>query len=231
MSEVLRLDLGSGPRPAEGFRGVDKEEGLTDFEVDFDDGRPWPFEDSSVTELRSSHCIEHLSKVDAYEWVIDDRRHVRSFLEEFGGPDHIMTGGHVWTRTGRRKNTVFHFFDEAFRVIVPGGKFEVRWPSHQNSMSYGDPTHQRFLSGALYLYLNRGHRQARGVDWYNVQCNWVGSVHETTSAKPASTSRHLGLDAAIARRLDNAYALRNGMKHDWNVVEETVMLLTAEKGP
>ncbi len=230
MSEVLKLDLGSGPRPVEGFRGVDKEEGLTDFQVDFDSGEPWPFEDGCVDELRSSHCIEHLSQIDPLEWIIDDQRSVARTLAHFGNPGVRVTGGHVWARTTRRKNTVFHFFDEAFRVIRPGGKFEVRWPSHQSSMSHGDPTHQRFLSGALYLYLNRENRRLRGVEWYNVTCNWVGTVHETTSGVPTSWSRHVTLGQAIARRLDAEAELHLAMKHDWNVAEETVMHLIAVKG-
>jgi hypothetical protein len=219
MSEVIRLDLGSGPRPFEGFSGVDKVEGLTDYQVDFDTGEPWPFDDDSVSELRSSHCIEHLSQIDPLEWVIDDLHSVGSLVSKFARPDVRVTGGHVWVRTTRRKNTLFHFFDEAFRIIKPGGAFEVRWPSHQNSMSYGDPTHQRFLSGALYMYLNRENRRRHGVEWYNVQCNWVGRVSETTSK---------GFTCQTEK--ERWAHMERAFTHDWNVAEETVMYLKAEKG-
>jgi len=218
-SERLRLDLGSGPRPHDGFRGVDKVPGLTDFCVDFDSGEPWPFEDGSVDELRSSHCIEHLSTVDAPVWEIWNPSPIVRESLFFDGPrsfrlseEYRMRGGHLWKRTLRRKDTVLHFFDEAFRVIRPGGKFEVRWPSHQNSMSYGDPTHRRFLSGALILYLNRQSRVLRGVEWYDVTCNWTGGASETTS-----------------RSFIDSDVFRERLLHDWNVAEETVLNLIADK--
>lgn len=62
-SEPLRLDLGSGPRPAEGFKGVDIVKGVTDFQFDLASPYRWPWEDNSVDALRSSHFIEHLPAI------------------------------------------------------------------------------------------------------------------------------------------------------------------------
>lgn len=61
--EPLRLDLGSGPRPADGFKGVDIVKGVTDFCFDLGSPYRWPWEDNSVDALRSSHFIEHLPAV------------------------------------------------------------------------------------------------------------------------------------------------------------------------
>lgn len=56
----LKLDLGSGQRPHEGFQGVDIVPGdAVDFVVDLFE-YPWPFEDRSVREVVISHLVEHI---------------------------------------------------------------------------------------------------------------------------------------------------------------------------
>jgi len=54
----LKLDLGSGQRPTEGFKGVDIT-GEPDYLVDLFQ-YPWPFKDRSVSEVVSNHLIEHI---------------------------------------------------------------------------------------------------------------------------------------------------------------------------
>lgn len=54
----LKLDLGCGLRPTEGFKGVDIA-GDADFVVDLFQ-YPWPFKDRSVREVVSNHLIEHI---------------------------------------------------------------------------------------------------------------------------------------------------------------------------
>lgn len=56
----LKLDLGCGQRPTEGFKGVDLVPGDgVDYVVDLFQ-YPWPFPDRSVREVVSSHLIEHI---------------------------------------------------------------------------------------------------------------------------------------------------------------------------
>lgn len=56
----LKLDLGCGQRPTEGFQGVDLMPGEgVDYVVDLFQ-YPWPFEDRSVREVVSNHLIEHI---------------------------------------------------------------------------------------------------------------------------------------------------------------------------
>lgn len=56
----MKLDLGSGPTPSEGFTGVDLycpelgEYGKVDLTL-----FPWPFDDESIDEVHCSHYIEH----------------------------------------------------------------------------------------------------------------------------------------------------------------------------
>lgn len=55
---TLKLDLGAGNRPTEGFKSVDIT-GEPDYLVDLF-SYPWPWKDRSVREVVSSHLIEHI---------------------------------------------------------------------------------------------------------------------------------------------------------------------------
>lgn len=57
----MKLELGGGKKPrGEGFANVDIVESA---DVVFDlRNRPWPFADDSVTEIYSSHFLEHVEK-------------------------------------------------------------------------------------------------------------------------------------------------------------------------
>lgn len=62
--QPLKIDLGAGKNPKDGFIGADK--------IDFGNGNvivdlgkdKWPWEDSSVEEAHSSHFLEHLTNLD-----------------------------------------------------------------------------------------------------------------------------------------------------------------------
>lgn len=209
-----KLDLGSGTQPAPGFSTVDDVPGLADYVVNFDTGQPWPFEDDSIEELRASHVIEHIDAAYQREWVKAGRVGT-AWPDDQSSRDWIEMGGWRWVQSGRRKDLLFHFFDEAFRVIKPAGKFEVRWPNVQHVNASGDPTHRRFISPRLVVYLSREGRQAAGVTQYVVDCNWKGvAFHQTRRQELID----LG-EEELGRRNEA----------EWNKCEESVMLLEAVK--
>ena len=47
----------------------------------------------------------------------------------------------------------FAFFDEAWRVLRPGGTFAFDVPHHLGPEAYGDPTHRRFYSERSFAHL------------------------------------------------------------------------------
>ena len=54
----MKLDLGAGQRPTQGYKSVDLN-GEADFTVDL--FKPdWPFQDRSVTDVVANHLIEHI---------------------------------------------------------------------------------------------------------------------------------------------------------------------------
>lgn len=60
----MKLDLGSGPNPREGFEGVDLYPSENVKHV-VDLFKPkWPFRKNSVDEIFSSHLVEHIPHGD-----------------------------------------------------------------------------------------------------------------------------------------------------------------------
>jgi len=59
--DKVRLNLGSGGRPLEGWGNVDRNPNAPGVNVVHDlDDYPWPFETESVHEIFASQCLEHL---------------------------------------------------------------------------------------------------------------------------------------------------------------------------
>lgn len=60
----IKLDIGCGPNPREGFEGADQYafDGKVKHVVDL--RKPWPWADGSVSEAHSSHFIEHLNATE-----------------------------------------------------------------------------------------------------------------------------------------------------------------------
>lgn len=141
------LDLGSGPRPAEGFKGVDIVPGVTDYCFALDDGKRWPFPDNSVEKLRANHFIEHIQACDVWVPVSESEN--------------------------RRQDALLWFFSEAYRIAKPGATFELQWPALQSIRAFQDPTHRRFIPSNTLVYLDKDGRKAMGLEHYNVQCDWV----------------------------------------------------------
>lgn len=61
-AKPLRLDLGCGKSPREGFVGVDSRKFGQPIVADL--RRKWPWADGSVEEAHCSHFVEHLSAVE-----------------------------------------------------------------------------------------------------------------------------------------------------------------------
>lgn len=140
-----KLDLACGQSPAEGFEGVDVWSGAQHV-VDLQKF-PWPFEDSSVSEVRCSHYIEHI-------------------------PMYPL----VTKADGTTQDPLFAFFDELYRILVPDGWAEIICPSARSDRGFQDPTHRRFIVENTFAYFWRDWRVSQKLDHYNTNCNFVSSV-------------------------------------------------------
>jgi hypothetical protein len=111
MLAPLRLDLGAGKPPKEGYASVDVLAG-SDYEVDLCDGRPWPFETESIEALYSSHFIEHIPTEtlpggrDRFFWFFDEAYRIARPGAEF------ELRWPVW-------NSVWAYQDPTHRRFIP----------------------------------------------------------------------------------------------------------------
>lgn len=147
--EPLRLSLGSGEHKPEGFKGVDiiKTNGV-DYVQDLLKF-PWSqFADNSVDEIECSNFVEHIPHGD-------------SFNDPF-----------------------FQFFDEIHRILKPAefdpnnpniplkGFAHIVCPYYSSMRAWQDPTHQRAISEASFLYVNKQWRIDNQLDHYPVSCDF-----------------------------------------------------------
>lgn len=153
---MIRLDLGSGAHPREGFTPVDRVRVTPETHVcDLVCGVRWPWADDEVDELSSSHFIEHIP-ADEIECLVK-----------------VPSGLAHYNLVRRPKDRLLWFFDEAFRVIKPGGLFHLTWPALKSTDAFRDPTHRRFLPLEFLHYLSLEGRAAMGLEHYGATCNWV----------------------------------------------------------
>jgi hypothetical protein len=155
----LKLDLGCGPNPIEGFTGVDaitfgKDNILKhDLRV-----TPWPFEDNSVEQAHCSHFLEHLTNLND-KW---ERVHFFNELWRVMVPVEYNSAG----------APVKGFA----RIVIP------HWCSNRY---YGDPTHKEPFGEFGICYLDPAWRKVNAPhtdiehnpDGYN--CHWACSYDYT----------------------------------------------------
>lgn len=186
-----KLDLAAGQSPREGFEGVDVWSG-SQHVVNLQ-RYPWPFEDESVAELHCSHYIEHIPMGMLLESLT---------LQPLDGH--------------RGKDALFSFFDECYRILIPGGWLTVQWPSHRSDRAFQDPTHRRFPTAQTMSYMNEQWRRTNRLDHYNVDCNFGDEHGNAVLASPI-------VDQALELR--HPEAAQKLIHHQWNTTIDWVAKL------
>jgi SAM-dependent methyltransferase len=201
----VKLDLGSGRRPREDFQGVDIASlpGITRFDLTIGDKWPWP--DDSVDELSSSHFIEHI----AADYV--------NVFKKLENGNVVMV----------QQDRLLFFFDEAFRVIKPGGLFHLAWPALQSTDAFRDPTHRRFIPLETLYYLSAESRAQMGLEHYEARCNWV--VADSARLNGEGFELALSEHAEGYLRGTTQLVSLDQHAHFWNMQREWRVTLRAEK--
>lgn len=153
---LLKLDLGCGNTPKEGYEGVDIAGDKATHKVDLFKF-PWPFEDNSVEEINLSHFMEHIPAREVEERDIVDNFQTERFLGQ---------------------DMMFAFFDEMWRILKHEGWVFVTVPCARNDRAFQDPTHRRFIVEPTFAYFWKDWR-AVNVPQYKVRCNFVTDVNYT----------------------------------------------------
>lgn len=151
----VKLDLGCGLRPKEGFEGVDIRGDVAKHRVDLFKF-PWAFANDSIDEIHCSHLIEHIPAREVEE------RDLAGSATAYLGADML-----------------FAFMDECHRILKKDAWMHVVVPSGRSSRAFWDPTHRRFLMQETFLYFNAEWRKLNGLEHYRVGCNFgvdVGQV-------------------------------------------------------
>lgn len=131
---ILKLDLGCGPHPREGFTGVDSLDfGNVDIVKHDLRETPWPFEDNSVSEATCTHFLEHLTNFN------DKWERVRFFNELWRVLVPVTYNAAGAPVTG------------FCRLVIP------HWCSNRY---YGDPTHKEPFGEMGICYLDPVWRKA-----------------------------------------------------------------------
>jgi hypothetical protein len=171
VEKLVRLDLGCGQSPQEGYTGVDLWAPDADIKMDLLKF-PWPWADDSVDEIFSSHFIEHIPM----EYV--DSRHLVYEKKELRGYGTYQFIPHRSPHEG--KDLFFAFFDEVWRVLKkgddpnkPAGIAHIHCPCARSNRGFQDPTHRRYIVEETFLYLWRDWRVQCKLDHYRVDCNFV----------------------------------------------------------
>lgn len=145
----IKLDLGCGEHPREGFEGVDAYAPSAKHRIDLLKF-PWPWADSSVEELHCSHFAEHIPAC-------------------YVQPD----GSYTLVQGADGVDLFFAFFNECWRILKRDAAMLVVTPALQSVRAFQDPTHRRFIAPQTLLYLNAEWRRLNGLDHYlGAVCNF-----------------------------------------------------------
>lgn len=157
-----------------------------------------------IAKTKSTDLVWDVLK---YPWPLDDESVSEAVCNHFVEHiPHSVPNEPVW----------FGFWDEVYRVLVPGGKIKVVTPYYSSMRAVQDPGHVRMIAEASYLY-----------------CNYDWLVQNKLDHYPC----HHNFDFTYGYSLDPMWAARNpelqqfAIRHHMNSVSDLVAELTKKPMP
>lgn len=174
-SVELKLDLGGGENVRAGFDCVDFFAPTAKYKVNLLEF-PWPWADSSVSEIHCSHFIEHIPMV-----YCDPKKP--------GEYSQVPL-------TDKHRDLLCLFMDECWRILKPAATMTIFVPAHRNDRAFQDPTHRRFITPVTFGYFNKMFRDVNKLGHYLCQCNFDSRVdpivpHEMGALSPEVAQRRV----------------------------------------
>ncbi len=147
--EGVKLHLGCNQHPQEGYINVDIEK-FDGVDVVADLEKVWPWENGSVAEIVTNDLPEHLRQW--YETPGDVINDAKYQLEKQHDVEAAVR--HLIEAIEHPKRTygIFHFMNEAHRVLTPGGLLKAQIPTTDHRAWAQDPTHVSYWNENTMLY-------------------------------------------------------------------------------
>lgn len=160
--------------------------------------------------------VKHVHDLNTYPWPFDDNSvaevHCSHYIEHIP-MEYVL-------QQGRRKDALFAFFDEVYRILIPGGSARIICPAARHDRAFQDPTHRRFIVSSTWLYFNAQWRKENRLDHYNVDCDFGVSANPTIQTHLADGSEIAAMTPGVQQRW---------MAHSWNVIADWVAVCESKK--
>jgi hypothetical protein len=168
----LKLNLGCNQNKKAGYVNVDVEKyDAVDVVADLE--KRWPWKDGTVTEIVTNDLPEHLRQV--YE--VPDPVLLKQAVDEGTSWHESICSIVKAIEQPKRTYGIFHFMNEAHRVLKPGGMLKAQIPTTEHRAWAQDPTHVSYWNENTFLYFcDDGYRaiypRAIKGKW---KSHWVGT--------------------------------------------------------
>lgn len=103
------------------------------------------------------------------------------------------------------ENALFKFMNECGRILRTGGELRIVSPYYTSIRAYQDPTHQRFISEAMFCYFSKAWREANGLKHYPITCNFEATYG-------------FDYEEDVKNRSDEY--LKFAIRHYWNIAKD-----------
>lgn len=151
--ELLRIDIGSGKNPKEGFIGIDAIDFGQEYQADLRYA-PW-----ALCGEKRAGWIDYLQRTGMAHIPQGVARKTGKWMLPDNAVDEVHSSHFVEHLTGAER---IGFFNELYRVMKPGAVATIVTPNWSHARAYGDPTHQWPPMSSWYpLYLNKEWRSTQ----------------------------------------------------------------------
>ena len=153
-----------------------------------------------ITKKGTKAKIEHdLSK---YPWPFKDKS-----VDEIWCSHYLEHIPHI----DSYNDGLFLFMDEVWRILKPGAIARFLCPYYTSQRAIQDPTHQRSIGEATFLYFSQPWREANKLEHYPVSCDFdiVKVDHSMVGGYEGRSSEAVQYEAL----------------HSWNTISDIMVTL------
>lgn len=154
-------------------------------------------------DISSDSQADKVHDLMQFPWPIEDNQVEEAFASHY--LEHIPHGNGY-------NDPFFSFFNELYRIMKKGGKATFITPYYMSGRAFQDPTHNRYITEATYLYLDPKWRKANKLEHYPITAKFkvIGMDH--------------GTDPQIVHGRSTEALQNMGLRY-WNVINDLVVTI------